>query len=130
MNDQKHTLVPEVFYWNQGTKSNSFRLTEKYASPNDLKSPRTLLVYSYRATEVSEKHKCTVIRKRLYSLRSNEAIEDLYDGHVGWQENEIFFHNKKHFFPRGIEFFCSCHPTWPPCKPSIIYIYNFYSAYT
>ena len=23
------------------------------------------------------------------------------------------------YFPRGEDLYCSCHPTWPPCKPSI-----------
>ena len=53
-------------------------------------------------------------------LKGSIPIEGLHDSHVGWQEqynfsllgNEIYFH--------ATFFLCFCHPTWLPCKPSIL----------
>ena len=57
--------------------------------------------------------------QEIYLHVSHALIEGLHGDHVGWQEQYIFspLGNKMYFHARI--FHCSCHPTWPPCKPPI-----------
>ena len=45
------------------------------------------------------------------------CIEVLHGSHIGWQDK--LFALERTFVPMGKRIYCSCHPTWLPCKTSI-----------
>ena len=48
------------------------------------------------------------------------GIEVLHGSHIGWQDNENYsVALERTFVPKGKRIYCSCHPTWLPCKTYI-----------